>query len=79
MDLVIVLITKQFGKAIKALKEGENIDNTELAIKLNLAHAYLLNGDYRAAKSIYKEYQNQNITASLSGYKIKDDFVVLKS
>jgi hypothetical protein len=31
-------------KAIKALKEGENIDNTELAIKLNLAHAYLLNG-----------------------------------
>jgi hypothetical protein len=38
------LITKQFGKAIKALKEGENIDNTELAIKLNLAHAYLLNG-----------------------------------
>jgi hypothetical protein len=40
--------------------EGENIDNTELAIKLNLAHAYLLNG-YRAAKSIYKEYQNQNL------------------
>jgi hypothetical protein len=48
------------------LKEGENIDNTELMIKLNLAHAYLLNGDYRAAKSIYKEYQNQNITTSLS-------------
>jgi hypothetical protein len=46
------------------LKEGENIDNTELMIKLNLAHAYLLNGDYRAAKSIYKEYQNQNITTS---------------
>jgi thioredoxin-like negative regulator of GroEL len=66
-------------KAIKALKEGENIDNTELAIKLNLAHAYLLNGDYRAAKSIYKEYQNQNITTSLSWVqKIKDDFVVFK-
>jgi hypothetical protein len=63
-------------KAIKALKEG--VDNTELAIKLNLAHAYLLNGDYRAAKSIYKEYQNQNITASLFLKKIKDDFVVLK-
>jgi tetratricopeptide (TPR) repeat protein len=73
------LITKQFGKAIKALKDGENIDNTELMIKVNLAHAYLLNGDYRAAKSIYKEYQNQNITASLSWIqKIKDDFVVFK-
>jgi hypothetical protein len=53
-------------KTIQTLKEGENIDNTELMIKLNLAHAYLLNGDYRAAKSIYKEYQNQNITTSLS-------------
>jgi pentatricopeptide repeat protein len=40
-------------------------------IKLNLAHAYLLNGDYRAAKSIYKEYQNQNITIAYPGYKIK--------
>jgi hypothetical protein len=44
-------------------------------IKLNLAHAYLLNGDYRAAKSI--KNKNQNITASLSlCKKIKDDFVV---
>jgi hypothetical protein len=31
-------------KTIQTLKEGENIDNTELMIKLNLAHAYLLNG-----------------------------------
>mgnify|MGYP003678454425 FL=1 len=73
------LITRQFGKAIKALKEGENIDNTELMIKLNLAHAYLLNGDYRSAKAIYKEYQNQNVTASLSWtQKIKEDFTVFK-
>jgi thioredoxin-like negative regulator of GroEL len=61
--------------------EGENIDNTELMIKLNLAHAYLLNGDYRAAKSIYKEYQNQNITTSLTSWvqKLKMILQSLKS
>ena len=73
------LITKQYGKAIKVLKDGETKDNTELLIQLNLAHAYLLNGDYRSAKSIYKEYQNQNVTDSLSWIqKIKDDFTVFK-
>jgi hypothetical protein len=58
--------------------EGENIDNTELMIKLNLAHAYLLNGDYRAAKSIYKEYQNQNITIAYLGAKKSKIFRSLK-
>lgn len=73
------LMTKQFGKAIKALQQGESLDSTELLIKLNLAHAYLLNGDYKAAKSIYKAYQNQNVTDSISWIqKINDDFVVFK-
>lgn len=69
------LITKQYGKAIKFLKEGELRDATELAVKLNLAHAYLLNGNYSQAKTIYKEYQNQNITANVSWtQKVKQDF-----
>lgn len=73
------IMTKQFGKAIKALQEGANQDSTELLIQLNLAHAYLLNGDYRAAKLIYKEYQNQNVTDNMSWtQKIKDDFTVFK-
>ena len=69
------LITKQYGKAIKSLKEGEKIDDTELLVKLNLAHAYLLNDEYSKAKAIYKEYQNQNVTDSISWtQKIKDDY-----
>ena len=69
------LITKQYAKAIKSLKEGEKRDDTELLVKLNLAHAYLLNGEYAKAKTIYKAYQNQNVTDSLSWtQKIKDDF-----
>ena len=73
------LLTKQYGKAIKFLKLGEKLDDTELLIKLNLAHAYLLNDNYSSAKAIYKEYQSQNVTDSLSWtQKIKQDFVAFK-
>jgi len=60
------LLTKQYGKALKYLQEGEKRDNTELLVQLNLAHAYLLNDNYKEAKKIYKKYQNQNVTDSLS-------------
>ncbi len=73
------VLTKQYGKAIKFLKEGEKLDDTELLIKLNLAHAYLLNDNYASAKAIYKEYQSQNVTDSLSWtQKIKQDFAAFK-
>ncbi|TDD75487.1 tetratricopeptide repeat protein [Flavobacterium caseinilyticum] len=73
------LLTKQYGKAIKFLKEGEKLDNTELLIQLNLAHAYLLNDNYSSAKAIYKEYNSQNVTDSLSWtQKIKQDFAAFK-
>ena len=73
------LLTKQYGKAIKFLKEGEKLDDTELLIKLNLAHAYLLNDNFSSAKAIYKKYQSQNVTDSLSWtQKIKQDFEAFK-
>ena len=73
------LLTKQYGKAIKFLKEGEKLDDSELLIKLNLAHAYLLNNEYQTAKAIYKKYQNQNVTDSLSwAQKTKLDFESFK-
>jgi predicted Zn-dependent protease len=59
------LFTKQYGKALKYLQDGEKLDNTELLVQLNLAHAYLLNDNYKEAKKIYKKYQNQNVTDSL--------------
>ena len=73
------ILTKQYGKAIKFLKEGEKLDDAELLLKLNLAHAYLLNDEYREAKNIYKEYQSQNVTNNLSwSQKIKQDFFLFK-
>jgi hypothetical protein len=73
------ILTKQYGKAIKFLKEGEKLDDSELLIKLNLAHAYLLNNNYSLAKAIYKEYQSQNVTDTLSWTeKVKQDFEAFK-
>lgn len=69
------ILTKQYAKAFKALEEGEKLDDTELMVKLNLAHAYLVSNDYSAAKAIYKKYQTQNVTDSLSWVeKTKLDF-----
>ncbi|MFD2943044.1 tetratricopeptide repeat protein [Flavobacterium notoginsengisoli] len=73
------ILTKQYAKALKVLQEGEKLDDTELLVKLNLAHAYLVNNDYSAAKTIYKKYQTQNVTDSLSWIeKTKLDFQVFE-
>jgi hypothetical protein len=73
------IMTKQYGKAIKFLKEGEKLDDTELLLKINLAHAYLLNNEYRSAKAIYKNYESQNVNDSISWTeKIAQDFILFK-
>ena len=73
------LMTKQYGKAIKFLKEGEKLDDSELLIQLNLAHAYLFDNNFKSAKTIYKKYQSQNVTDSLSWtQKVKLDFAIFE-
>ncbi|MEZ0007257.1 tetratricopeptide (TPR) repeat protein [Flavobacterium sp. 28YEA47A] len=67
------LYSKQFDKALKALKEGESRDESELLIQLNMAHVYLLKGDYKKAKEIHKKYKGQNVTTTLS-WKAKTQF-----
>ncbi|WP_277013788.1 tetratricopeptide repeat protein [Flavobacterium lindanitolerans] len=67
------LYSRQFDKALKALKEGESKDESELLIQLNMAHVYLLKGDYKKAKEIHKKYRGQNVTPTLS-WKAKTQF-----
>lgn len=69
------LFTKQYSKALKYLEEGEKLDPTELLLQLNLAHAYLLNDNYKEAKKIHLKYKNQNVTDTLSWtQKTEQDF-----
>ncbi len=67
------LYSRQFDKAFKALKDGESRDASELLIQLNMAHVYLLKGDYKKAKEIHKKYKGQNVTTTLS-WKAKTQF-----
>lgn len=73
------LYSKQFDKALKALKEAEKMDGSELLVQLNLAHFYLLTDDYKRAKELHKKYKTQNITSKLSWVeKTKSDFAELQ-
>lgn len=73
------LYSKQFDKALKALKEAEKMDASELLVQLNLAHLYLLNDDYKKAKELHKKYKSQNVTSKLSWIaKTKADFEELQ-
>lgn len=73
------MYSKQYGKAIKYLKQAEIMDDSELLVQLNLAHAYLLNDQYSEAKAIHKKYKNQNVSANESwNVRTKTDFDELK-
>jgi hypothetical protein len=60
------ILTKQYLKAIKFLSEGEKLDNTDLMIQGNLAHANLLSGNFEAASQIYQKFKGQNIDEEMS-------------
>jgi len=69
------ILTKQYLRAIKFLKEGEAMDETELFVKGNLAHAYLFNGDVDMAKQIYVRYKGQNMSNGQSWVgMVEEDF-----
>lgn len=73
------IYSKQYGKALKTLKEAEQMDDSELLIQLNLAHAYLLNDQYGEAKALHKKYKNQNVSATESWInRTKADFEEMK-
>ena len=73
------IYSKQYGKALKTLKEAEKLDDSELLIQLNLAHAYLLNDQYSEAKALHKKYKNQNVSADESWInRTKSDFEEMK-
>ncbi len=69
------ILTFQHEKALKTLKTAEKIDESDLGIKLNLAHAYVLTDDFKKAKEIHKRFAGQNISADVSWkQQTKSDF-----
>jgi uncharacterized protein HemY len=60
------LVSKQFSKAEKIIKEGIKLDNSEVSLWLTLSHIYLLNDEVSHAKSLHEKYKSQNISATKS-------------
>ncbi len=74
-----LLLTKQFTKAKKILKDAALIDPTDLYVQGNLASAYLLTNEFENAKAIYLQYANENIDANTSFKQgVKEDFELFK-
>ncbi len=70
------IMTKQFAKAIKTLTTAKTMDENELLVKLNLAHAYLFTDEIKLSKEIHNQYKSQNVTATQSWInKTKTDVV----
>lgn len=69
------ILNKQFLLALKYLEKANNIDAYNLTVKGNLAHAYLLNGEYEKATEIYQKYKGQKMeSGKLWEHMIIKDF-----
>jgi tetratricopeptide (TPR) repeat protein len=71
----LYVVTKQYDKALLYLQQAVVKDPTDLTAQVTLAHAYLFHDDFPQAKAIYKKYQTQNVSDSISWKsKIEQDF-----
>ncbi len=60
------LLTKQYQKALVNFKKAEVLDNSDLQIQLNLAHAFMFTNDLKSAKKIHEKFKNQNLNSTQS-------------
>lgn len=73
------LLTKQYSKAMECLNIASSLNDKDLYIKGNFAHAYLLMGEVEKAKEIYIKYKGQQIDESMSWAQMIDiDFQEFK-
>jgi hypothetical protein len=59
------LLNFEYEVAVKFLKEALKLSDNNIMITLNLAHAYLLNGDMKKAKQLYVKFPLDEISPEL--------------
>jgi hypothetical protein len=79
-----LLLDRKFAEAIKVGQSGYDLDNSKGWILTNIAHGYLLNGNFDLARKIYVNNKNLMIDNSHAkmdrfGSIVISDFKVLKS
>jgi hypothetical protein len=72
--------SKQYTRALEIIQLAQQLDENNLAIKLDYAHALLLTDDFENAKIIYFMHKKENISVDTSWIdKIKADFEYFES
>lgn len=66
------ILKKQYTKALFYLKKGEAVDASNLYLQGNLAHAYMLTGDFEKGFSIYRKYKGEIVAENLSWEKVRN-------
>lgn len=74
------LLKKDYSNAIIFCKKGIELDDDNLYLKGNLAHGYLLNGDFEKAREIYLAYLGSSLDNQTTWLKmIEVDFAEFNS
>ena len=68
------LLNFEYEVAAKFLKEATKLSNDDIMITLNLAHAYLLNGDLKKAKDLYLKFPLDTI---IPGWNLNVKTIIL--
>lgn len=72
---ILYLDTKQFTKSLNIMTKLDNEMPDNLAVKIDFAHALLLNNKYEEAKEIYIKHKNENINTEVTWkQQMKEDF-----
>lgn len=74
------LLSKQLEKTKGYLAKGLSEDSYNLYLHVNLAHYFLLNGEYRNAEEIYLKYKDYKMTPERSFRRtVSEDFELFES
>jgi hypothetical protein len=74
------LLKKDYSGAIAFCEKGIELDDSYLYLKGNLAHGYLLNGEFEKAREIYLKHLGSNLNNETSWLKmIEMDFAEFES
>jgi tetratricopeptide (TPR) repeat protein len=75
----VELFARQPKESIAASLKGLELDSTQVWMNSNLAHAYLLDGQFEKAKDIYLKYWNDDIEqGGTFGEAVQSDFKELR-
>jgi tetratricopeptide (TPR) repeat protein len=71
--------TQQYTASLAAYRRGAELSPEDLVMRINMAHAYLYDGQYAEALNLYKTHLNQEVRPDYTGAdQLRDDYAYLR-